>query len=348
MPNKTKAALPGRQCQSTKLKPIQNSTLVGLVNMTEGGIPPSPNYRTVLATAEVISTNLQSPKGVYPEFETPYQFEVYGSFRRLRLGRWVLLYVLERYQPFLHPFSMSSGLTEQSGFKRKSNIPVWYKNQTITNAITIRPGVLFNSDFIEVSPLKDQPFGSMPRCCSSLRIMRLIQAASDSSPSCRCASSIESRSSGSNRNWNGGFPRLSFLCVDTFSTPDVMCLCVITHYMHMNEKATPRSAVTLPRRLTKPLYEVTIMADMQSTQTRSKFTFLFLATPDHTPECAPVVLRFDADTEAAARDAFPGWDLIFAAKIRTQPPCRVAFFDYATRSGWEFDSASVQEVRHGV
>lgn len=191
-----------------------------------------------------------------------------------------------------------------------------------------------------------QPFGSMPRCCSSLRIMRLIQAASDSSPSCRCASSIESRSSGSNRNWNGGFPRLSFLCVDTFSTPDVMCLCVITHYMHMNEKATPRSAVTLPRRLTKPLYEVTIMADIKSTQTRSKFTFLFLATPDHTPECAPVVLRFDADTEAAARNAFPGWDLIFAAKIRTQPPCRVAFFDYATRSGWEFDSASVQEVNY--
>lgn len=40
MPNKTKAALPGRQCQSTKLKPIQNSTLVGLVNMTEGEFLP--------------------------------------------------------------------------------------------------------------------------------------------------------------------------------------------------------------------------------------------------------------------------------------------------------------------
>lgn len=274
MPNKTKAALPGRQCQSTKLKPIQNSTLVGLVNMTEGGIPPSPNARMVTATAGGISTDLH---GVYPKLDTPQKYKVCEIFRT-----------------------------------------------------------------------PHQPFGSMPRCCSSLRIMRLIQAASDSSPSCRCASSIESRSSGSNRNWNGGFPRLSFLCVDTFSTPDVMCLCVITHYMHMNEKATPRSAVTLPRRLTKPLYEVTIMADMQSTQTRSKFTFLFLATPDHTPECAQVVLRFDADTEAAARDAFPGWDLIFAAKIRTQPPCRVAFFDYATRSGWEFDSASVQEVRHGV
>lgn len=191
-----------------------------------------------------------------------------------------------------------------------------------------------------------QPFGSIPRCCSSLRMIRFIQAASDSSPSCRCASSIKSRSSGSRRNWNGGLPRLSFLCVDTFSTPVIVCLCVITHYMHVNEKATPRSARTLPRRLTKPLYGVTIMADIKSTQTRPKFTFLFLATPDHTPECTPIVLRFDADTEDGARDAFPGWSLVFAAKIRSQAPCRVAFFDYATRRGWEFDSAAVQEVRH--
>ncbi|MFQ1567898.1 hypothetical protein ACJWR5_14115 [Klebsiella pneumoniae] len=47
-----------------------------------------------------------------------------------------------------------------------------------------------------------------------------------------------------------------------------------------------------------------------------------------------------------ARAAFPGWDLVFAAKIRAQAPCRVAFFDYTTRRGWEFDSAAIQEVRH--
>lgn len=95
-----------------------------------------------------------------------------------------------------------------------------------------------------------QPLGSMPRCCSSLRMMRLIQAASDSSPSCCCACSISSRSSGSNLNWNGGLPRLSFLCVDTLITPDVMCLCVLTHYIQERQIATPRSAGTLPRRLT--------------------------------------------------------------------------------------------------
>lgn len=89
------------------------------------------------------------------------------------------------------------------------------------------------------------------------------------------------------------------------------------------------------------------MAELQSTQTRPEFTWLFLATPKHYPECAPVVLRFDADTETNARAAFPGWELVFAAKIRAQAPCRVSFFDYSTRRGWEFDSAASQEVHHG-
>ncbi|EOZ4484478.1 host cell division inhibitor Icd-like protein [Salmonella enterica subsp. diarizonae] len=112
------------------------------------------------------------------------------------------------------------------------------------------------------------------------------------------------------------------------------------------KKQRPVVLVTHTGRLTKPLSEVTVMADNQSTQTRPEFTWLFLATPDHTPECTPVVLRFDADTEDKARAAFPGWDLVFAAKIRAQASYRVAFFDYTTRRGWEFDSAAIQEVRH--
>ncbi|EEW1783477.1 host cell division inhibitor Icd-like protein [Escherichia coli] len=112
------------------------------------------------------------------------------------------------------------------------------------------------------------------------------------------------------------------------------------------ETAKPGSGGTLTGPLTKPLIGVTVMADQQHTQTRPEFTWLFLATPDHTPKCTPVVLRFDADTEDKARAAFPGWDLVFAAKIRAQSPCRVAFFDYTTRRGWEFDSAAIQEVRH--
>lgn len=112
------------------------------------------------------------------------------------------------------------------------------------------------------------------------------------------------------------------------------------------ETAKPGSGGTLTGPLTKPLSEVTTMAELQSTQTRPEFTWLFLATPKHYPECAPIVLRFDADTETNARAAFPGWELVFAAKIRARAPCRVSFFDYSTRRGWEFDSAASQEVRH--
>lgn len=147
----------------------------------------------------------------------------------------------------------------------------------------------------------DHPFGSIPRCCNSLRIIRLIQAASDSSPSCCWACSISSRNSGSSLNWNGGLPRLSFLCVDTSITPDVMCLCVMTHYIHVLQIATPRSAGTLPGRLTKPLIEVTVMAELQHTQTRPKFTWRFLALNRHDKKARPCRLSVEAATERDAR-----------------------------------------------
>lgn len=236
--NKTKAALQGRQCQSTKLNPTQNTTLIDQVNRCDfyrfaGGVVTQPLAELVIVTGIRVSVGCQALA------HTPYSTKFFV-----------------------------------------------------------------------------QPFGSMSRCCNSLRMMRFIQAASDSSPSCRCASSIKSRSSGSSRNWNGGLPRLSFLCVDTFSTPDVVCLCVITHYMHVNEKATPRSAVTLPRRLTKPLYEVTIMADIQSTQTRTEFTWRFFALARAELDGEIYRLSVDATTEQEARRVLaPHFILSLAARL---------------------------------
>lgn len=80
------------------------------------------------------------------------------------------------------------------------------------------------------------------------------------------------------------------------------------------------------------------MADIQSTQTRPEFTWLFLATPNSSPECTPVVLRVDADTEAGARATITGWELTFAAKIRAEAPCRLSYYDYANNLGWTFDN----------
>ncbi|EKY9163448.1 hypothetical protein RD280_003306 [Salmonella enterica] len=120
---------------------------------------------------------------------------------------------------------------------------------------------------------ENQPFGSMPRCCSSLRIIRFIQAARDSSPSSSCAVSIISRNSGSKRNWKGGFPRLSFLCVDTSITPCVEYECVMTHYTRVAQNATPRSVPALPRRLTTNQPE-SIEVAMKEHNTQSQIVFL--------------------------------------------------------------------------
>lgn len=51
-------------------------------------------------------------------------------------------------------------------------------------------------------------------------------------------------------------------------------------------------------------------------QGRNNYTWLFLSTPKG-QTCTPIVLRTQAGTEEAARNTFPGWDLTFAAKIRT-------------------------------
>lgn len=49
----------------------------------------------------------------------------------------------------------------------------------------------------------------------------------------------------------------------------------------------------------------------------NNFTWLFLGTRPN-DKAEPTTLRTTAATEADARADFPGWDLTFAAKIRTQ------------------------------
>lgn len=76
------------------------------------------------------------------------------------------------------------------------------------------------------------------------------------------------------------------------------------------------------------------MACIQHTQTHQDFTWLFLATRPN-DKAAPTVLRTTADTEEAARAKFRGWDLKFAAKIRTASPRNYHFMegDYLSLMG---------------
>lgn len=164
-----------------------------------------------------------------------------------------------------------------------------------------------------------QPLGSMPRDCSSLRIIRLIQAAKDSSPSCCWACSIISRSSGSRRNWNGGLPRLSFLCVDTSITPIVMCLCVITHYIQLSKKAMPRGALTLTGHLTTTdrisieeamKDHITPVTGRNSFTPNIKFLWRFFSCQQSR------YFTVEARSEQEARSMLPDAPCLFSARIR--------------------------------
>lgn len=166
---------------------------------------------------------------------------------------------------------------------------------------------------------KVYPLGSMPRDCSSLRIIRLIQAAKDSSPSCCWACSIISRSSGSRRNWNGGLPRLSFLCVDTSITPIVMCLCVITHYIQLSKKAMPHGALTLTGHLTtndRTSIEVAMKNHITPVTGRDSFTpnikFLWRFFSCQQSR----YLTVEARSEQEARSMLPDAPCLFSARIR--------------------------------
>lgn len=86
------------------------------------------------------------------------------------------------------------------------------------------------------------------------------------------------------------------------------------------------------------------MAFTHSTQTRPKFTYLFLGTPSDLPTCTPTVLRAEADTEAEARAKFIDWDLTFAAQIRTAAPSRLQLF--STDDGFMWIYEQCQEASH--
>ncbi|ENG4184604.1 host cell division inhibitor Icd-like protein [Providencia rettgeri] len=172
---------------------------------------------------------------------------------------------------------------------------------------------------------KYQFLGSMPRDCNSFRITLLIHAARDSSPSCACATSIISRSSGSSLNWNGGFPRLSVLCVDTSITPVVWYLCVITHYTLATQKTMPRSGGTLTGHLTTndntsievamPDHNTPVTGRTSLTPNQSyRWLFLALNRSDYTAKPCRIVVT--ASNENSARLMLVrDYMLIFAGRL---------------------------------
>lgn len=210
--------------------------------------------------------------------------------------------------------NISLGLVEQSGLL--SIIQEIKKYPAIT-AMIAKNTRFFLSLFMGAS-LHHQSLGSIPLDCNSFLTIRFNQAAKDSSPSCACASSIIARNSGSNLNWKGGLPRLSFLCVDTLITPIVMCLCVITHYIHICKKAMPCSARTHTGHLTsndKYTIEeamkdhITPVTGRNSHTPKNCFNWRFFSCQQFK------YFTVTAHTEQEARSMLPDSPCLFSARI---------------------------------
>lgn len=173
------------------------------------------------------------------------------------------------------------------------------------------------------SPVKsgDQPLGSMPCRLSSLRANSLSQLPK-LTPSRLAASFSCCRNSGVMRIWNVGdrpspLGVLSLFIVDMYVRKILILASLCTYVITWDiKKATPRSAGTLPRRLTKPLSEVTNMAEHQHTQTHPKFTWHFLAINRADMAAKPCRLSVEAETESDARRVLaPHFILSLAARL---------------------------------
>ncbi|MEJ5073426.1 host cell division inhibitor Icd-like protein [Enterobacter ludwigii] len=84
------------------------------------------------------------------------------------------------------------------------------------------------------------------------------------------------------------------------------------------------------------------MAEQQSTQTRPKFTWLFLGKPKGEEWTgALVTLRTEADSEQAARVKLSSWHLTFAAKIRTETPLTKSWCDRENMTLWSLHGTDI-------
>ncbi|WP_407208304.1 host cell division inhibitor Icd-like protein [Citrobacter freundii] len=354
MLDKTKATMPGRQCstenreQDQHTRPVAGGQSLSAPEITRTA--PLARFTPVLAFTTRRGTALQHTQS--PEFSGDAILKIVGCIliTRQYFPQW------GECEPVAHTLFLRTSLGCVQILLLCSPV-LGRSNIECRGQRNFAPAV-FTHDFVDLTYTKNvgqtpdlafaQPFGSIPRLRNSALPNSFSQLLVLVFSACASSSNCLRNSAGMRIGSIGDLPPpLGCLSRDIdMYMPIGLWLTQIGIYTNMCEstKTTPRSAGTLPRRLTKPLIGVTVMADKQHTQTHPKFTWLFLATPKSYPDCSPVVLRFDTDTEENARAAFPGWEMVFAAKIRAEAPCRVAFFDYNTRRGWAFDSASDREV----
>lgn len=163
----------------------------------------------------------------------------------------------------------------------------------------------------------NQPFGSIPCRRNSLRANSFIQFPR-LTPSRSAASFSCWRSSGLILIWKvGDQPSplwvLSRLIVDTYVHNLITWILLCTYVNTSDiEKTTPQTVGAVLGRLTKPLVEVTVMADKQHTQTHPKFTWRFFSCQQSR------YFTVTASTEQQARLQLPDAPCLFAARLPVQ------------------------------
>lgn len=355
MAQKTKATMPGRQCstenreQDQHTRPVAGGQSLSAPEITR--TTPLARFTPVLAFTPRRGTALQHTQS--PEFSGDAILKIVGCIliTRQYFPQW------GECEPVAHTLFLRTSLGCVQILLLCSPV-LGRSNIECRGQRNFAPAV-FTHDFVDLTYTKNvgqtpdlafaQPFGSIP-CRRNSALANSFNQFPKLTPSRSAASFSCWRSSGFILIWKVGdqpspLGVLSRFIVDTY-VRNLLTWILLCTYVNTSgiKKTTPQHCYNSLGRLTKPLIGVTVMADKQHTQTHPKFTWLFLATPKSHPDCSPVVLRFDTDTEENARAAFPGWEMVFAAKIRAEAPCRVAFFDYNTRRGWAFDSASDREV----
>ncbi|EKN6316734.1 host cell division inhibitor Icd-like protein [Yersinia enterocolitica] len=331
--NKTKAALQGRQCNYKKLKPSQITTLIDQVN--SGHKLTAPLAQLIRDTRKSAhtgnSTDLKSLAAwwVSPNLDRPQPIDIsdfpqWGEYtpmadtlRKSNLAEGESPPSKQNHGVIVQPFGSSLAFLR------------WRRLISPLAAVTRNPAVLSPSTFsCSISSITSCGIRTVVICDFAF----FAPVAITGSPYIRCMSVYAEI-----------IIKKGLKCIS------LMCSVKNIGEIHL-EMARPGSVGALTGPLTtndRLRIEVAMKNHITPISgrtaytlntARSKFTWLFIGTPTNTPNCTPIVLRTEADTETEARELFPAWSLTFAAKIRTE--CSVT--DH--RSGVVvFD---LMEVRH--
>ncbi|WP_345894181.1 host cell division inhibitor Icd-like protein [Pectobacterium versatile] len=320
MLNKTKAAMPGRPCHCTKLKHIQDNTLIDQVNGRNDHSVPAQFCALLVNQASEFSRDQK-----FFDFSKPWQEYIW--FRIVFISEFTVLdipIVIGRNEDLItywigvtclicvdyegREFDIhlvDSLFSGKAILRHYSVSPLagcllclrWRRLISPLAAAMRKPAVL-SSDSLTLSINSKSSSGSLTETCSDL--LFLLPVAITESPYIWWCSVCLIKNSNQ---------------VLTWCSP-VNILVVFTLLELVSKTTKPGSALTLTGPLTTNVMETNAMAMPKCTQTHPKFTWRFLALNRHDKKAKPCRLSVEAATEREARLILaPHFILSFAARL---------------------------------